>query len=206
MKIYDQFRALTHDILYSGLFGSCALVQTNIRRQGALNLMAQDLREKYDAMIASETRPNNGKGDQSLSASRLECFVVVVEAVREIERFGVFKDIREPPYHLADTTESRQQRQNYLLLHTRVQAALRAVDEFSQVETRTPREQIRDHLQAAQQACDQILLAERSAPSNSDNEGEPYSSYTLRNGLFHLVAAAESMVEMENEPEGLRPK
>lgn len=121
MNLHEKATKAAHLILANGLFGSCALRQTNPQRAGSLNLMHPALRRVLDE---AQDHDRHAAAMYGKGPSRFMSTVALVEQLRTIENFGLFKDLREPPYPLDETPDWRGNvREIEALVHDVLQTA-----------------------------------------------------------------------------------
>lgn len=192
MNLYEKATNVASEILGNQLLGACALHQTNPHRAGSMNLMHEALRKAFDDLHAHDTSypAQNGFGP-----SRLLKTVGLVEQLRQIIDYGVFKDFRDPPYRLDETPEWRIK---VRLIESRVSDVLQTADAMAAPDPRTALEKIRDHVKSAEAIWDEMPRDEQDTLSDRQNVNEDTS---LRHCLHWGSQHAEHMVELSQQTE-----
>lgn len=203
MSPFDRIDSVANEILTSGVLDAAQRCQQLLPRPERIShrVSPQDWQALHERLRTAWERVGEHQ-EASVAGSgpsRLGYFVAVVEAVREVVRFGTFDDVR---HGLAAGVE----RMNYLLLEQRARAALESVDALTRHDTRTAVEKIRDHLQAAEAIWDEFSREEREEfHARQVQANELSGAGSLRDTLAHAVSAAEQLVHMQEQPEGARP-
>lgn len=190
MTPYDRITEVAQTMLTSGVLQAAQRCQPVAARPNSI--LEWQLREAWQRM--QKCQDSSLVGD---TRSRLESFVVLIEAVRGVVRFGIFDDIRNGMAAGVEKT-------NLLLLEGRARAALQSVDDMTRPDARTPMEQIRDHVQAAEDLWGGFSREERDellARQTQEKPGAP----TLGEALTYAVSAAEQLVQTQEPTEGARP-
>lgn len=188
MNLYEKATNVADEILSAGLFSGCALRQTNQHRAGSLNLMHESMRKALDDVFHHDSAYETQHG---LGESRLVKTARLVEQLRFAVNFGLFKDLREPPYPLDTTPERRTQER---LIEARVADVLRMADGLAGPDPRNAIEKIRDHLLDAERLWGELPRQDQDELTERQNVNEDTSlRHCLRWGAQH----AEEMVDLQ---------
>ena len=192
MNLYEKATNVASEILWNQLLPACALHQTNPQRAGSMNLMHEALRKAFDDLHAHDM---SYPAQHGFGPSRLMKAVGIVEQLRQMVDYGVFKDFRDPPYRLDETPEWRTK---VRLIESRVNDALLTADALAAPDPRTALEKIRDHVKSAEAIWDEMPRDEQDTLSDRQNVNEDTS---LRHCLHWGAQHAEHMVELSQQSE-----
>lgn len=199
MNLYEKATNVASEILSTGMLGACALVQTNPQRSGSLNLMHESLRRALDSVRNHESEYPTQVG---LGPSRLTKTVGLVEHLRQLVDYGVFRDLHDPPYRL---DEAPQWRTKIGLIKARVDDVLRVADAMAAPDPRTLMQKVHDHLASAEALWHELPEDERDQLCEAQTSKQDLAAeFGLGRILPLAAAAAEQLVEMEQAP-GMRP-
>lgn len=191
MNLYERATKAAQDILDQGLFSTCALMQTNQHRGGSLNLMHPALRSALDNVQNHTVN--------SIGPSLLTKTIELVEQLRFAVNFGLFKDLRNPPYRLDETPGWRTKVQD---IEAQVNAVLALADGMACLDPRSALEKIRDHLKDAERLWSELPRQAQDELNELQSVNEDTSlRHCLRWGAQH----AEELVDLTDQTQGAKP-
>lgn len=153
MNLHERATLVAKEILDEGLLSTCGLQQTNPHRTARLNLVDPELRDALESALRP-ARPD-GLGDSQILRT-----AVLVDKLRELVNFGLFRDLRNPPSPLDISPERRTQ---FRLIEARATALLELADQLLGPDARTPLEKIQSHVEQAREILsEEIQFARKS--------------------------------------------